>query len=98
MRLVDGGQVDNWTTGRLQFFLDGSWRSANIGELDLADAEAACRKLGLGAGTLFPQAATPQRRGEFGQRVFQFPGRNTEEDLFIACVNDVLEATDVGVN
>ena len=52
MRLVDGAEVANWVTGRLEVFFEGSWSQVCSAEFDSADADVACRQLGYGAGAV----------------------------------------------
>lgn len=51
LRLVDDARVDNWVTGRLQMFFEGSWSRVCPFKFNLPDITVACRQLGFGAGT-----------------------------------------------
>ena len=53
--MVDESPVANWMTGRLQVFFEGSWSQVCSGRFEAAEASVACRQLGFGAGTIFPQ-------------------------------------------
>ena len=55
LRLVDPTTVASWRTGRLEVFFEGSWSQVCTDDFGGADADVACRQLGLGA------AGTPGR-------------------------------------
>eukprot|EP00892_Ulva_mutabilis_P004969 jgi/Ulvmu1/2844/UM144_0009.1 len=52
LRLVEQSTVANWLIGRPEVFFDGTWSAVCSGGFDEADANVACRQLGLGAGTV----------------------------------------------
>ena len=52
LRLVERSAVSNWQMGRLEVFFEGSWSQVCSTGFGSADADVACRQLGLGAGTI----------------------------------------------
>eukprot|EP00892_Ulva_mutabilis_P008497 jgi/Ulvmu1/6019/UM260_0003.1 len=54
LRLVNQTTVANWRMGRLEVFFEGSWSQVCGVQFDGADAEVACRQLGLAGGTVLP--------------------------------------------
>ena len=52
LRLVHPTTIANWRIGRLEVFFEGSWSQVCSDDFGSADADVACRQLGLGgAGT-----------------------------------------------
>ena len=64
IRLVDELQIENWKTGRLEVFFEGSWSQVCSGVFDVRDANVACHQLGLGGGTIVPQALSNSDIGD----------------------------------
>lgn len=54
--MTDANEIDNWTTGLLQVFFEGSWSQVCATGFDAPDANVACRQLGFGAGAIVPKA------------------------------------------
>lgn len=60
VRLIDVGEIDNWTIGRLQVYFEGSWSQVCSTNFDAPDADVACRQLGYGPGAIAMQALATQ--------------------------------------
>lgn len=58
MRLLNQQTAGAWVTGRLEVFIQGAWGQV-CGAFTRADADVACRQLGLGTGTADGIAAPP---------------------------------------
>ena len=69
MRLVEPSSVANWQIGRLEVFFEGSWSQVCGFAFAGADADVACRQLGLGAGTVFLEVPVRPRDTGFGNTV-----------------------------
>lgn len=54
MRRLD---VNGYTTGTLQVFLNGAWGAVCNSNFDTADATVGCRQLGFKSGVIPPQEA-----------------------------------------
>ena len=95
LRLIDQGDIDNWTTGRLQVFFEGSWSQVCATAFGAPDATVACRQLGFGAGTVVPDALSTEKLEEL-RRTNIYPEvaiigascTGTEEKLVDCSVND----------
>eukprot|EP00892_Ulva_mutabilis_P004917 jgi/Ulvmu1/2798/UM141_0005.1 len=52
LRLLEQVTIENWITGELQVFFEGSWSQVCATNFDDHDAAVACRHLGFGAGSV----------------------------------------------
>ena len=101
LRLIDQGEIDNWTTGRLQVFFEGSWSQVCATGFDAPDANVSCRQLGFGAGAVMPHALSTEDLDEF-RRTNIYPEvaitgvscAGTEERLIDCSVDDGPRASD----
>lgn len=66
VRLVNEKTIENWVTGRLEVFFEGSWSQVCDGDFGSADANVACRQLGFGAGTIEERFLTDDEYAELG--------------------------------
>ena len=89
LRLVEQSTLSNWQTGRLEIFFEGSWSQVCATNFTGADADVACRQLGLGSGSVLP--ARPNdvdpivSEFVFPEVALSAPGCNGSEASLLEC-------------
>ena len=89
LRLVEETSFNNWWTGRLQVFFEGSWSQVCGSLFGAPDANVACRQLGYSAGTVLPQSSGAERTTPetpiFPEVAILGAGCTGEEDRLVDC-------------